>query len=480
MTPDASSDGACEPYISWYRATHLSQTPYTQALTNAIERFRTAFQDRSEALTSPPLYPARITSPTSVRLSELNLGLHIWPSPLLLTLNHNVSSDPGQQLPPPFDPKAQPRYTKQRVQTINVWETLVIFLVANWSGYGGAQCPLHALGLEPSRECCDLIDDLHAYAVIQQRFQPRARTIQDLVYEFFVFNLRDANPTPRTNPLLWWLGVLTHCDVHHLKPLLPLPDIEDDMSLPAMVEALDHYARVVIAHETYQEWTKQPSERRNLPSWKNEVPLSLMEADLTWVGNDEDSPPLDPSRNIDLHSPAWADFHHALMTAANTWLVDTSAGPMHEVASLRNGKAPPSRLPTSLSVADAPAKTFYRVWYNAVDEWSVDPRTLSGEYPARLKECYESSEEACKAAERIFDHTLREHIEQDPSQIDVVEELEVFQEIFSIGADKDRVVHCNSVYNDDGTMRARCIYIDGDAYNVKVTAWVEKEVGSTG
>ncbi|KAK5174676.1 uncharacterized protein LTR77_001758 [Saxophila tyrrhenica] len=171
-------------------------------------------------------------------------------------LNRSVSaSSAGNDVSiEPFHAWAQPRYIERRKQAVAVWYSLLNFLIFNWTGYGGEEGGLHQLGLSPSRTCSERIDDLRLYVTLQERLAPPRKVFAGIARNFFSSILEDPNPTPRSNPLLWWMAVLIHSEVHGQHTLLPAFGVEDTLDFSAKLEALDHYARVLTLQATFVRW----------------------------------------------------------------------------------------------------------------------------------------------------------------------------------------------------------------------------------
>lgn len=179
-------------------------------------------------------------------------------------------------------------------------------------------------------------------------------------------------------------------------------------------------------------------------------------------------PPFGADEDPAISSPAWTDYHNVLQVAVNNWLVGDTPGPMREITSLREGILPPVRL----SPLGGPTGTvgFFRVGYNAVQEWSRDPIVLSGVYPAMLDECYESLIDANSAAVEAVSRTLWREIEEEHEGLP----LDELDEIFPFGGDVAQAVQWDRAEDSDGTVRVRAVYVN-NCENVKVTAWVERE-----
>jgi len=468
------SDSERDLYLAWYRGTHLAHPTYSEPLDAALTRFRTVFRDEDSpscaTATNPPVHLSRIMGPIITHFHFANAMLNRWPLLLRRTLNR---SDPfvdplAHPMPLPFHTWAQPKYIERRKQAAAVWYTLLHFLALNWAGYGGAHGPLYHLGLDPSRRICDLIDDFRLYATIQKPFNPRSKVVQDLADAFFLSAIREPDPTPRTNPILWWLAVLIHSDLHRCHPRLPIPGLEDSLDFTAKLDALDHYSRVLVFHNTFIDWTTLTNPFQSLSSHQLEVCRWVDAADIAWVDRDREAPLPGSVEDPDLESPAWSEYHHLLCTTVNAWLVADTEGPMREIIALRRGVQPPAR--PSPSATPSRAIGPFRIGYNAVQEWSRDPRVLSGLYPATSEKRYEWLRDANFTAVDIVHRTLLREIEEDHEEL-LLDELD---EIFPVGGDVPQAVQWDRAEIADGTVRVRALYVNRNE-NVKVTAWVERE-----
>jgi hypothetical protein len=141
---------------------------------------------------------------------------------------------------------------------------------------------------------------------------------------------------------------------------------------------------------------------------------------------------------------------------------------MREIIALYRGVLPPAR--PSSSATPSRAIDPFRIGYNAVQEWSCDPRVLSGLYPATSEKRHQSLVEANFAAVEFVHRTLLREIEEDHEEL-LLDELD---EIFPVGGDVPQAVQWDKAEHPDGTLRVRAMYVNRNE-NVKVTAWVEKE-----
>ena len=328
---------------------------------------------------------------------------------------------------------------------------------------------MHRLGLDPCAELCDIIDDLHLYTKIQDQFKPPAIENLDLVEAFYLVAIQDSKPSPRTNPLLWWVAVLIHYEMHDSQGLHPIPQIWDNFEFSIKLEALDHYARVLLFHDTFLKWTKPISFWESAPEWKLDVGRSVDSTDVEWVDQGREVPyaPQEP----DLTSRGWVDFHNTLQDAVASWLVGDSACPMHEILFLQKGTLPS---PRPLPWPPGTTNDHFIASVKAVYEWSRDPKTLTGVYPKARQ--FASLGKARRAADRMFWKTLQDEIEDDNYNHDEGEGvlLEAFQDMFPVGGNDHMAVEWDQADDADGTYRERVIYVN-NFENIKVSVWVRRE-----
>ncbi|KAF2158296.1 hypothetical protein M409DRAFT_31186 [Zasmidium cellare ATCC 36951] len=454
-------------YRTWLDATHLSHAPYSDRLTRAWHDYCAAFaHDRDVSPTFPHVRLGHLMNNTIAHFQFANAMINRWPLPIRSDLNRtcSLSSSIESPSPLPFHTWGQPRYIERRKQATAVWYSLLHFLVFHWSAYGGIDTPIHNMGLQLSRQYCDLIADLRSYATIQLRFPPRETAVKDVVEEFFLLALTDPHPTPRTNPLLWWLGVLIHADVVHQLPPLPIPGLHDRLDLTAKLDALDHYARVLIFHNTYMRWTDPQPFFQPAPESKIDVARWVDSADIAWVGQNKEIPP-DTSPQPDLSTPGWVEFRSQLQAEIDSWLVRDSPGPMRDFTALRSGTLPPDRP----SQPEQAPTTGFCIKYVAVYDWTQDPKILSSTYPATLKRHFSSLDAANRQVSKVVSSTLRRELEDPPEEYD----LDVLDDIFPLGEDNALAVQWDRAEDIDGFARSRAIYVSRWEAT-KVLAWVER------
>lgn len=220
-------------YREWYRANGFRQEgPVFEAINAGRQRFYSATDPHTQSINT------RISGWVVHTFTLPNVMVERWPSRLRHMLNESSGRSPRNVRP--FETWARPRDIEKRKQAISVWSSLLAFLVFHWQGYG-ADGALEAMGLHLSWQLKDLVDTIRIYAELEGHFR---NAFTEAVKEFFTLVIMDANATPRTNPLLWWLAMLIQTEVLDHQPRWQLEGVQDHLDLPSKLEAIDHYARL--------------------------------------------------------------------------------------------------------------------------------------------------------------------------------------------------------------------------------------------
>lgn len=131
----------------------------------------------------------------------------------------------------------------------------------------------------------------------------------------------DTHPTPTANPLLWWLVVLVQSTVDPLQQddyisrgrfsenILPM-----DIDVRARVEAVQHYAKVLMLDHSFGTWEPVPRSRIEV------VVADLNAVDNTWIDAETDQRPPEDRDTRSCTSPAWKEMLHRLDIAAKVYL----------------------------------------------------------------------------------------------------------------------------------------------------------------
>jgi hypothetical protein len=270
-------------YQEWYRANGFSQEgPIFEAINAGWQHFNSATDPHTRSIHT------RISAWVVAAFTVPNAMVERWPT----RLRQNLNNSSGSRLRNvrPFETWARPRDLEKRKQAISVWSSLLVFLVFHWHGYG-ADGALEAMGLHLSWPLKDLVDTIRIYAESGGRFR---EAFPEKVKEFFILVIMDANATPQTNPLLWWLAMLLQTEVLVHPPGSQLEGVQDHLDFPGQLEAIDHYARVLILDFAYSSWMHDhQSPQGASQSHKIEVTTSLDTVSLDWVDQDQERPPVD-------------------------------------------------------------------------------------------------------------------------------------------------------------------------------------------
>ncbi|KAJ9640280.1 hypothetical protein H2199_005819 [Coniosporium tulheliwenetii] len=223
---------------------------------------------------------------------------------------------------------------------------------------------------------------MHIYAHLRRRtFRP----MQEAIEEFFLTAIMDPNPTPTTNPLLWWLVVLIQSEVLENQARLPIPDLVDHLDFPAKLEALDHYSRALILDHAFQSWCNLRPPLTPKSEWKEEVVRTLDKVSLDWVDEDRDPPSAtigDHNRLLD--SPAWSLCCSHINHSFDQWLTDSSSGPMREIINLSQGTLPQRSEEREMRPERVEEQRFcYRAMMHITEYFTIDP-VVADCYPAHI------------------------------------------------------------------------------------------------
>lgn len=466
-------------YTSWYTTTHLSQEPYRSALDRAWTDYRAAFNNGPQHVT---LRLQRLAGPTIRHLTYVDSLINRWPLATRCTL---------AQSPQPFASWSQPAQLERRKQAAAVWYGMLGFIVFVWS-MDGDERGLREVGFEPDRELIDLIDDLALYAEIQERFQPRGSVVIETVDTFFHKAVCDSQPTARTNPLLWWMGVLIHGDVVRRHDSLPtlLPGLVDSLGFRDKLAALEHYARVLVFHSTFLKWVADSAPHPlSGPGEEQTVVAQWVEGrDISWVDAGFDVEPEQDRQEPDLNAAAWQSWHEVLREAVGTWLTWDSEGPLREVHALRTQTMPLARErqnKTVLEPTDGGHRP-YIIYYSVIDNWCINPGSFEP-MPKRHNRTFKSRKRAEKALPGIARAKLAELMDYDDDEPKELDELaDMFEddkindggELFSFGDERMCVAYdeMGPSGREGQSIRCRVLFCD-EANDAKVIAWAEKAGG---
>ena len=209
-----------------------------------------------------------------------------------------------------------------------------MFLVFHSHDYGSGHA-LEKMGLHLSSRLKDCIDTIRIYA---ERYRVYRRKYAETVKNFFTIVIMDNDATPTTNPLSWWLVVLIQTEVLDNQPRWEVEEgVRDTLDFVGKLEALDHYARVLILDHAYYAWMYDRSPSGASQAAKEKVTESLDATAFHWMDEDEERPETAPYVE-DHHvtkSPEWILCSSYIDPILAAWLTSLSRGPMRDITKLR-------------------------------------------------------------------------------------------------------------------------------------------------
>ena len=231
-----------------------------------------------------------------------------WPRKARLILNRACCPTATQ----PFQTLGAKPYLGKRRRYQSVWTSIVCFLVYCYDSSGA----LEEMGLYLSEESQDdVLDIMSAFAMGIQN------ELEGAVLRLCIKMIMDIAPTASNNPLMWWLTVLVRSAIDEsqkpdylsqgrfLMNIIPM-----DLDLKGRVEAIQHYAKVLILERTSASW--EPS----APEWELEVKRDLDLPERTWLNEDTDQRPSDDDDLRSCDSPAWESMLEYLRNQALAYL----------------------------------------------------------------------------------------------------------------------------------------------------------------
>jgi hypothetical protein len=253
------------------------------------------------------------------------------------------------------------------------------------------------------------------------------KVLGDMTNTFFVKMIKDATATPHTNPLLSWLAVLIQTQVLDDYPRWTVAGVHDTLSFSQKLEAIDHYARVLVLEDAIYRGDLNPAEKQDLQNSLNQVSIS-------WIDQDAERPAVDLRQALlDSVSHKWRTYTEYMRPIFAEWLTGQSTGPMSTVILFLHGKL------------ETPSyRKVYKVKMQIEEGFSVDP-IMATFYPAEV-DTKATIEEANKEARMCIRDEL---------------------------GPKKASLKWDEVYDERGMIRIRAIYRD-EANDARAVAWVEE------
>lgn len=148
------------------------------------------------------------------------------------------------------------------------------------------------------------------------------------ILEFFLNIIMQENPTPRNNPLLFWVAVLLQTEEFGSMPRFEFSNARDELTMRGKLEALVHYARVLILHHACQTWLQSASETH-----KEKLVKALSKDIRSWVNDGSPRPADRRDDPADFGEAYWCsfiayfeDFHRKWLTKGSNSAIDVILG----------------------------------------------------------------------------------------------------------------------------------------------------------
>ncbi|KAF7586407.1 hypothetical protein BBP40_008930 [Aspergillus hancockii] len=388
---------------------------------------------------SAQIYHARIADAVIPLFTTANALVERWPTVIRKSLNWTTSR-PSQRTPE-YDSWARPRELEKRKQAVSVWTSFLAFLTFHWHDYG-SDGALEAMGLRLPWLFKDGIDTIHDYAE-----SGRSQTaLRHAIKGFLIQVITDAQATPQTNPLVWWLAILIQTGVLDDQPRWQVAQLQDTLDFSGKLEAVDHYARVLVLEYAFSRWLGDASPHGMSPAQKGQVVEALDEVSLDWLDRDEKCPPVDIFEELqEATSPEWRACTWYIKSILAQWLTVQTMGPMSTVVKLHHGES-----------ARVIQVKRYQVKAEIHENYTVEPL---------VAECYPALV-ATKTTIKKANQAAREYLREE------------------LGP-KYLARKWDEVYETGGKIRIRAIYKD-HTNNAKAIVWVEEilmdneEINDTG
>ncbi|KAI9374449.1 hypothetical protein BJX61DRAFT_540795 [Aspergillus egyptiacus] len=386
-------------YREWYETAGFTPA-HQEAITAARQQFHAALGSDPET----DSITGRIAVTVIIKFTKSNSLIEKWPESIRRAMNRRVAADSAVE----FDTWARPRDLEKREQGVS----------------------LEAMGLTLPWSLKDILDAIR-YCAEARRGK---HVLPEVITDFFLDALMDPHPTPQTNPLLWWLGVLIQTEVLDNQPRWTLADLLDTLDFSQKVEAIDHYARVLVLETGFYEFLGKNRPHGATESEKDEVTNLLNAVPIFWIDRDAERPPVDARHEAQqASSTAWRMCVSHVESTLTYWTTDQAAGPMSTVIRLSQAQLHPP-----------PGGKAYNVKAEICERFTTNPM---------VADCYPTVV-ATKATIKEANREARAFIRDE---LGSRREPEMWDEVFDA----------------DGKMRVRAIFLD-EANNARVIAWVEE------
>ena len=387
-----------------------------------------------------------------------------WPLQVRILLNKDrYTSDE------PFETAAPQGDLKRRQQAISVWANMLYFIAAYWD----ISCrDLERMGLFLSEDMKIHIENVSMW----EELGGNRKRIEEAAKDFFILAVTDPKPSPRTNPILWWLTAVINNKWLINGPLeMAIEGLDknsvQDLYLDGKFEALDYFARVLILEVSIHTWTPSdmyrriswpPSYRLQTSAMKQQVLTFLDRTDATRAYQDKEMlGTLSQKDERILSTPAWRECIAHLETLIDDWLATHARGPMCEILSLSRG--------------ELPIRT-YEDQLNLPKCWIGTSRKRMEERYEVMIEIWANFTDVMGAHDGGFGRAMTAGAHRIESETDLAGANQAAREVIEqeFGREKDARMWMEHV-REDGTLRIVAVFVD-ETHNSKVDTWVQRIV----
>ena len=410
--------------------------------------------------------PQAVWDSVITMLGLLNATAERWPLQVRLLLSKNRSPSYGI-FGATYPREMYWRDVRRRREEMSLWAHMLCFITACWD----ISChELKRMGLVLSEDMKTHIENMSIWGGLGGN----RKRIEEAAKDFLISALMDPNPSPRTNPILWWLAVLVHNGVVDDLPGLPIggfgKSAARNVDLNNKLQALDYFARALVLEMLIHTWIPSdmghriswpPSSRPHQSAMKQHVLTFLEHADVAGVYQDHEIYPALKKNAHELSAPAWQECIAHLQTLIDKWLTPDTCGPMREILSHSKGMMPnrtyedqpnlsKSSNGASAGCTDERYEVMIEVWGNFTDtrgayDGGFGRATTAGAHPI------ESDTDLAGA-----NRAAREVIELE------------------FGREREAGMWMEHV-REDGTVSVMALFVD-KTRNSKVNTWVQKRL----
>lgn len=257
-----------------------------------------------------------------------------WPETVRIMLNR-IYVGAQDVNPTPFDSWYGPPGLEKRKQATRVWTELIMFLVLEYQihnitwinddtlqmkGPGGG---LPDMGLHLSEDMGDDIVDM----VNGQLYGPTF--MKNAVHQMCLSLVMHRCTTPSHSPLLFWVGLILQTEEFGEQSRFTFNGIEDTLCTREKLEALVHYARVLILDHAYMSWLESVSDE-----WREALELAVNRSGRSWVDKGEPRPADLQGDPDDIGEPFWRAFIEHFDKLSKKWIVKDSRSPIGVILKL--------------------------------------------------------------------------------------------------------------------------------------------------